>query len=182
MHGRTQQLLVLLIGLNVAAISVCAGLFVWIRHTTLETVRLGGELSRQAVEEASFRSAARLVVDTEMDRNELREYVVSEAAVVDIITLLESLGESAGVVEFRVLSIAPLSDTDAGGIHPLSVRIEADGSWSAMFHLLSLIESLPRAAFVESVSLAHRLAGTAGEAWHGSVTVVVLVSADAPGQ
>lgn len=181
MLNQTQRLFIILVIANLTALGACGSAFTWIRHTTLKTEELNNELRREAEQDARFRATAELVADTDAERETLGNYFVSESGIVNVITLLESLGDIVGAGSVRVVSITTDPRQDAVGTRPFFVRLQTDGSWRAVQHLLALLESVPRAMFVDTVSLSYRL-DTGGEGaessgpWHGIVTMQILSS------
>lgn len=180
MLSQTKQLLIVLVVLNIVAVMFYSSLFVWLRRTTLETTELAEDLRRQTEREVRLRSVGQLVTDTASERAIISGYFVTEDQIVDIITLLELLGEDAQVDELEILSVTKNPDITSNA-SSLSLKVQVSGSWRALYYLLSLIEIVPRTVFVDAVSLSYQPPTGENESqtaafWRGTITVNTVLA------
>jgi hypothetical protein len=147
-----------------ALLSACAaGAAVGGMHYLVKAKQTALQSERDAVraleaEESADRAVRSLVRDTEDRRAELERRFIFSAGIVDFLEELESLATVTGAqVSIRAV------DEGEGAValtrsktltHPnLTVSLTAEGTWSAVYHTLVALESLPYAVRVEQVNL-----------------------------
>jgi hypothetical protein len=93
-----------------------------------------------------------LYQDTAVNRNRLQSFLVSEENAVPFIDDVEAIGPASGAT----LSISSLSSgTDSVTSHEaVTAQISVNGTWANVIRALQMVENLPYAVSVKSISLA----------------------------
>jgi len=105
--------------------------------------------------ETRLRSIQTLIKDIKLDMVQLDTYFVRQDAV-DFIETIEELAAFSGTeLEITSVSIDDIKDTESTVGELLRLNLEAAGVWQDIFHLLTLIESLPFKVTVTQANLEH---------------------------
>jgi len=107
----------------------------------------------EILQEGIERSTKNLVFETQEDRKKLDSLFLDESEIVPFIEHIESLGGVSGVT-LDILTVNVVSpDIDQDIYEWLKISIGADGSWEGVYHLLSLLDRIPRALLLENVEM-----------------------------
>ncbi len=169
----TQKILVLLFILDVAVAAMYAGLFLMIKKAHRTSGDLLGELQVYITKEARLRGMKEIVRDTETDRLVLDRYFVSIQGIVDTIKLFESIGKQAGVfLEIKNVTVVPNQDDELTEF--IQLDLGAAGSWVAVYHFLSLVESVPYKVQLDKVHM-RKLQDTVTTSGQWNVSLILSI-------
>lgn len=88
----------------------------------------------------SLQDLMRVLDETSVERESLKERFVKEEGVIDMLALIESLGEEQGVtLTTNSLNVQPLNDY----FETLAISIAVEGEYARVLNVLSLLETLP---------------------------------------
>jgi len=150
-------------------------------HMELETARL--EQAKLHAIEAKKDARALLLSKTQADREELDTFMLSRDDPNALLDLVEQLGTDVGVTVTvdTLKEEGGVSEEEeqgtAVGTEEVSVNasirmlLTIEGPWDGVFHVLSMLESLPYVALVDQVAIEEDGAGI----WKGQVQMRVLM-------
>jgi hypothetical protein len=98
---------------------------------------------------------ADFISNSATERANLDKYFVGagNAETVDFTKYLEALAKEAGVTEKKTLNYEPITGLEASNnISAIRYRFSTSGRWQNIFNFLQLLESLPKAGSLGSVS------------------------------
>lgn len=173
--SRTQQLLILSIVLALASLAIYVALLLYIQNTNREISVLANSIGVRGQQEMNLRSVQTIAEDTLKDRQKLDTYFVSQDSVVSFIETVEQLAVPTGTL----IEITTVEEHE--GLEPndayafLRIQFTARGSWSEIFHLISLTEALPFDVEIERTNL-EKDGGDEGELWRGAVSIQVVMA------
>ena len=99
----------------------------------------------------SIENLTRILDETKEDRTTLISRIITEEDVIDLLSLIETLGKEQGVeLETNSLNITPFKN-DFFEIIVINVNVR--GSHEGVMHLLKLFEHLPYQSSISSVSI-----------------------------
>lgn len=108
--------------------------------------------------------------ETKYEREVIKNSILKEENIIDLLTLIESLGKEQGVsVVTNSLNVTPINAT----FETLVVTVGVEGSYESVLHILELFETLPYQSTVNKVQITH----TEGEGlttWKGSFEIRVI--------
>lgn len=159
----------------IAGVSLFAGLlaygallFLMIRNINT-SVSASIELSGESNKEANLRLLKKSINDTEEARVKIASRFVSEDGIVSFIEKVESLGEiSRAHVTIRSVSV----EGEKNDI--LKLELSAGGSFSEVFHFLTLVENLPFKVVLEKTSMLKLPKEKGDNKWEAMLTLDVL--------
>jgi hypothetical protein len=134
--------------LNIALFCAYGYLFFVVDSKNKATTLLYSASHQAASDKEKIRGLERTLKDTEEDRNKLSEYFVTKTSAVAFIERIENLGKSAGVE----LSVNSVSDA-AKNSGVLQLDFSATGSFSNMYRLMALVESMPYKVTLKKASM-----------------------------
>lgn len=130
-----------------------------------EALTAAAELKMQ---EESLSTLVKTVESSKADRTELDSIILTEEGVIDLLTLIESLGVEQGVsLKTSTLTVSPVGDL----FEALTVTVSVEGSYSAVMHITKLLETLPYQSSVPKVFL--QQVEDAASQWQGTIEVRV---------
>jgi hypothetical protein len=179
-QSRTKQLLMLAAVMAVAAVVAYAFLFISIRDKIKAASLLLNEADAIEQKEKKLGSVEILVKGIEAERRQIHSYIVEKDDSIDFIEMIEELGERAGApVEVTSIGIEPLledsGESDTGEL--LRLNFTSSGSWSSLFYLLSLVESVPFNVLIEQANLENAVNPEnmkSSKTWEGKFSVVAV--------
>lgn len=121
-------------------------------------------------EEGQYSALQKLAKETEVDREELSAYILSEDEVIDFLSLIEKVGIDAGV-SVTTRAIAVTKDESAPAYETVSIDLELEGASDKIRHVIDLYEHLPYQSRIEKISLDR--AGGEDDMWRSSVLLSV---------
>lgn len=140
----------LLTALGLAA--VYGFLYTKIRAEVREATRLSTLIREGELQEETVGALRNFLSHTATERAKLESYLVGRDNVVDFLGFLESLGRRSGAT-ITITSVQN-KNTDGNSLaDELTVILEGTGSFSSLFHFLSLVESIPMKLEVGEVHL-----------------------------
>lgn len=149
----------ILIGVSVLALAVLGAnymLFSEIRQKNERTSGFSVDIELELKKEQRLRAMKQLVRDTEEKRAQLNQYFIDgESAIVDFLERIESLGDEVGA-PVTIDSVSPQETEDDVAYEHLRITLSTQGAWRDVFHLFSLIESLPYSIEVEKADFSRR--------------------------
>ncbi len=149
-------------------------MFVSVQGLNRRAGELVGEFALKGSHEERERSIRNILTNTEAERSRLStEHVVKADGVVSFIEEVERLGTVAGVdISVDTIEVAQADNAD-GVFEPLLVRFRTTGTWQQVFHVLTLVESLPLPISYSNIRLESSGGGSAS-LWRGTFGVSVL--------
>lgn len=164
MKSPPAQLVVALLALA----AVLGGYGAWYRAVANKSnavAMLENQIAARTETESRVASARAVLAEIAGDESTVQGYFVSETAVVDFITYLETRGASQKA-SVSVLSVS--SGTDK--VHPtLVLALTVKGAFDAVMRTVGAIEYAPYALSIATLSIAHEDKGV----WHANLTLVV---------
>lgn len=104
-------------------------------------------------------------------KEKLHEFFVDSERIVNFLETIEKMGTDSGA-DVTVRSISE-GETSAQTVNELKLDLAVDGTWSHVYHFISLLENLPLKITVDTISLGKRNSQE-GTQWSGSIAVRVL--------
>lgn len=124
-------------------------------HTALSYVaRVHGDISSEGDQEKKSRTAKQQAERTTQDRALLQSLSVEKDDAATFISSIEAKARSAGVT-LEIGSVT-IDSANEQSLRALLVQTKAEGSQTSVMKFLQLIETLPEAGFVRSVSFEKR--------------------------
>ena len=119
---------------------------------------------KDLAENEKLLSERALLRDIEQERELVREAFVSTEDIVDTLAKIESLAEDTGAI-IEVTSVSEVvvdekKETKAFPYGSIRLSLSVDGSWSAVFQTLALLERMPLAFWFEQVSFERASTGS----------------------
>lgn len=165
---KTIALISLLVSLLVAV--TYSGAVFFLQTLQQKFTKQQEEIARIQTESQELSNLSRLLEETEDEREELRSYVIRQSDIIDFLALIEELGSSHGAT-VTTASLNVIEGNDSFG--ELHVSIRADGTKSAVLHVLELLETLPYKSHVSRASLTETGGQRGTSFWTGTFDVVV---------
>jgi hypothetical protein len=162
------------------AVAVCAwagvGFFAWSIQGE-ESDRATALANAQQSSTAEFSSARMhaMAQDSAPERTALEGLLAGD--VVTIVNMLEALGTTSGAklkLSGALPETAPAGLPAGSSIQAVGFAIEADGKFAALMRVVQLLETLPVPSSVVRLDMQHTPG--AGDAWHLSVYITVLMN------
>ena len=140
----SKKIFVVVLILNVVAISSYAYLFFDIKSKNEATSVLENVLNGQVSREAELRLVGDSLKETEKERALLNSYFVQKGkgGVADFVEVVEGLAGLSGV-SLDVNSILLKKKEELSVVEKMNLGLEAKGSWSEIIYFLGLLETLP---------------------------------------
>lgn len=121
-------------------------------HTALSYVaEVHGKLSAEGDQEKNSRSMKQQVERTTQERTLLATLSIEKDTVATFIDSIEEKAKSINVA-LEIGSVT-IDTASAGSLRALQMQIRAEGAQSAVLKFLQVIETLPQASYIRSVSL-----------------------------
>lgn len=122
--------------------------------------------AEETARHATLRSLVSTFERTEAARQTLNTHLLTEDGVINLLSLIETLGRESGV----------LLSTDELKVEPINARFErltatvsVEGNYASVIHVLELLEQLPYQAHLETVNLSQD-----ANTWQGVFEVHIL--------
>jgi hypothetical protein len=128
------------------------GLYVAVQSVNADIEEAVLLIDEKALEEIRLRSIEETLEDTSGERARLNEYFIQETDIVLLIERLEAFGENSGAAVV-ISDVDTLATELPEGFETLAVRLTAEGTWRELFHLFSLIDTLPVVLAFEQINL-----------------------------
>ncbi len=127
------------------------------------------EIAKVQMHEKELLSLARLVDGSKSEREQLYSYLLQEEDVIDFLSLIGLLAEEQNIS----LDISELSVTDLSSVfEELSMAININGEYVSVFHMLTILETLPYQSSIRSVNITGPKGPNSG-GWTGEIVLVV---------
>ncbi len=151
-----------------AVFSVVYGYVIYIVFDTNREVGVLEEsVNIEARREEHLRSLKNVLLDTESERAKLNELFLADNNIVQFIERIERLGLLTGVsLDTRSVGIQKAGG-DGDVYEWLKISVSVRGSWSELYHFLSLIENLPVAVFLDKARFNYSTGADVSE-WGGT--------------
>ena len=160
MNKHYHKLSIFLIVLNLCAILVWLVLLSRTRAASATVAREGEQLLAENSKEAYLNSASHDLNETAAEKKYLMGLFVPEGAEVSFLERVEALGRHAGA-RTKIVDFAK----KGGG---LRLAVQTKGSFQDIYYFLRLVEALPFAISIDSVSLKYGIVSEKGEIlWEG---------------
>ena len=160
---------------SIVVVGLLGASYIWVflevRSEIAKVTVAAEEAQILATQNAHVQTVRRVVRDTQIQRETLSTYFLSEEEIVEFLEEIENLGTHAGSqVSVQTVQAGEAVDKD-GAIIPLQLTLRSGGSLQAVFYTLALLESYPKALSVEEVVLIQN--PTTFE-WSGMFNVVAM--------
>jgi hypothetical protein len=116
------------------------------------------------------------VSDIAPEREELSDYFLSASNPTPLLSNIEDLGKSAGVlvnVESLSERAAATEGEDGPSVPSVEVALSVSGSWGGVYNLVQLLEHLPYVVLLERVVL-EESADEGRSVWEGQIRLRVF--------
>lgn len=132
------------------------------------------EVEAQKGESAHLHSLSALLEATKSDRDKLETYILNVDGVATLLEDVESLGAvTKATIEIVSVAVNTIPLDTKGEFEEVSLAITMQGTFSRVYHALSLLEALPYPLKTTYVRLEARKDGKKNS-WTASVTLSVL--------
>jgi hypothetical protein len=122
--------------------------------------------AEEAARHAALSSLVSTFEKTADARKTLNSHMLTEEGVIDLLSLIETLGRESGALlstdELKVESVNTQFER-------LVATVSAEGSYASVMHVLELLEQLPYQATIETVNVTHDT-----DTWQGIFTLHIL--------
>lgn len=139
-----------------------------------ELVEIKASLAVVDEQEESKQEIVSLLSKTEDQREEILQYFVSIEDPTPFLELIESFAEDTGAgIEVETLSVAEVSDKTNTSLTEKHVEVVllVEGTWESLFHLISLLETMPYVATISETafSIDHTASSSV---WRGQIELL----------
>ncbi len=153
--------------LSITCTFVTGSLYIWLLFNVNENLQKIDNIISE-IEEADVKNNYVYVLNSLLDRtknkrSELQALFVEPLEVADLLENLEELGKYIGT-SVEVRSIRDNGDS-------VSITASVTGNFPQVMHFMRLASTMPRAVFIESLSLNKQ---KGGKLWDGSVELIIL--------
>ena len=145
---KTQQIFFTIVGLNIIAAILCAGLFFMIAKKESSTLSIISEIQKEYIKVEKIKSTENIFKDTYNERKQLDTYFVTQDTVVDFIESIEWLGAYAGI-EIVLDGV----DVTTGDNAKLAIKVSTKGDWEDTIYFLALSEYFPANVNIDSAKI-----------------------------
>lgn len=169
-HKNTKFFALVILLVLVAAIIAYVGM-VYLIETHQANLSERREAQAQAEARRSALSAlVRTVENSKQEREELNARIVTEAQVIDLLSLIETIGKEQGIIlTTQSLSSGPLS----GSFELLTIRLSAEGDYDGIMRVIRMLEALPYQSTIQSVTLNIIESEEGDVGWKGTLNLSV---------
>jgi len=109
-----------------------------------------GEHANALTYSKSLKELMRTLNETESDRVSLQTRILKDEDVIELLTLIESLGKEQGTeLTTKSLTVEPIDDR----FEKLIITVGVKGSYVAVLHVLTLLEYLPYQSSIGAVQI-----------------------------
>lgn len=133
---KTKQILGLMIGLNILVFSVCGVVVYTMQNKEKDIQRAVNELAKYSEGQKETSYLKRTLDGLAKERAKLDLYFITNRDIVRFIEQIETLGAEAGAP-------VKITSVEVESISSLNIDFTSSGTFSQLFHLASLLESLP---------------------------------------
>lgn len=124
--------------------------------------------------EQSMHSVVSLLDDIDTETQAIEGFFIAPDDAVGFIELLEGLSSIVGT-PVSISNVRAEGSDEATGEGTLVVNVSATGSWRSVYHVLTILTTLPVETTISSVSLLRAEAGDGGAVWTLRATVETLL-------
>lgn len=125
-------------------------------------------IQESAAQRQQYNDLLRKVEETEEERAQLQEYILTEADTISFLTEIERLARSSGV-ELSTQSL-DVAEVEASPYESLRIVFAVEGSLATLQELIGVLESLPYHGTVTDVTL-----DESGAGFDGTVSVALSI-------
>ncbi|HEY4518383.1 MAG TPA: hypothetical protein VJG48_02040 [Candidatus Paceibacterota bacterium] len=153
-------MIIVLILLNIGAIGIWFVLLSRTKAASATVARESEQLLAENSKESYLSSASRDLRASESNQKYLMSLFVEEGSEVSFLERVEALGKHAGV-DVKIVDFSRVGDQ-------LRLSVQTKGNFQDIYYYLRLVESLPFALSVDSVSIRNGIVGEKGNVfWEG---------------
>lgn len=164
-----KNIFILIIVLNVVALSVYVVLFYNIKSQTEVSSELSSTLAINTSRNQRLNEIEKTIKTIEDRAKTLEQYVLEEDNIVVLLSLLEDAARSKGVViSAEITSSQVAKDT------VLSFSYTVNGGWAEVYDFIALVENLPYTTNVKGVTLRKTGSSDLGGIWSGAIKFSVV--------
>jgi len=133
------------------AVTAAAVVFMWyyVRTEGDELLTQAKEVADYSAREQTYRELAELVESTQVDRDELNAYVLTEEKTIDFLSAVEEIAYDQGIElttnSLKVVEGKRIFDT-------LNITFAVDGMQTRVYTMLEILETLPYHSSVSRIS------------------------------
>jgi hypothetical protein len=164
---KVKRLLAMFFLTDLLLLGVYGYLFFMTNAKTEKTTALYLASRQAASDKEKIHALERMLKETEKERARLSEYFVTKTNAVTFIEQIEKIGKNADV-DLTVNSVSG-ETKDSGAI---ALNFSATGSFSALYRLIALVESMPYKATLKKTDM-QRSDQKEKAAWKGNFTVML---------
>lgn len=165
-HAHTKMVLGISIALLLASLSTL-GIFFYklqIQKSAYESMRTAD--AEETARRVALTSLSATFDKTEDARTVIEHHILTESTVVDLLSLIETLGRENGVIlSTDGLMVSPID----AHFEYLVATVRVEGRYASVLHMLELLEQLPYESWVENVDLVQE-----ANSWSGVFEIRVL--------
>jgi len=157
--------------LMIALALVWGGTYWWANQAGVTALKAAAAVRDRNVSQSEVLGFTKLLDRTAGDRTLVNDYFVTATTVVNFLTMLETLGDTAGIT----LEIAEVIEGEK-----LSVALKATGSFAKLNHFLDLLAKAPYFLEFNQIRLSYGLLPTIGKkanttlAWTAEIDLIVV--------
>lgn len=166
-HTHTKIIALITTGIFVAVLVGFVGFWYYVDSQKTKLIEARIAVATQQLQQQSLSTLEKIVESSKADRSELNSIILTEDGVIDLLTLIETIGfEQGTVLKTNALTVTPLNEL----FETLSITVEVSGTYDAIMRVLTLLENLPYQSSVPKVQM-QREGQTA--IWKGIIDVRV---------
>lgn len=152
------------------AFATLAGSLYLIERAEGKLIETVATQKRMADEELQYTALQKLALETQEERTELEQYILTESEVINFLSLIERVGSDRGVAA-TTKAIAVSEIAGATQYELITINLELEGSLPRIQEVIDLYEHLPYQSSVERVTV-DRSGGEEGR-WRSSLELTV---------
>lgn len=169
-HKNTKTMAIIGILVLLASLVLSVSFFTVIRGHRDALQNEKNALATEKAHQEALNALLHTVESSEHERTELASRVVHDDAVINFLSLFETVGKEQGVLlKTDSLATTPLNDL----FETLEVHVSIKGPYASIMRVLTLFEHLPYQSSVTSVNITHANQGNGTEPWSGSFVLLV---------
>lgn len=169
---RTQSIFYTTVVFFVVAVSIIIVVFFQMKGMADSYQEQQVLVQQNAMQEQAHNNLARVVEESQAERTQLREYILTESDTISFLTEIEQLAKTRGIL----LHTKELSEESIDGseFENLRISFDVEGSLAQLEGLIRLFESLPYHGKVQRTNL-NRQGGS--DKFQGSIVLVLSLIA-----
>lgn len=168
-HTRTKIIALIAAGLFLGALGAYAG-FVFILSNHKETLLAErAAVADVEMQKKTLDALLKVVDDSAPEREKMREYILDDERVIDLLSLIETLAAEQGVkLTTSALAVTPIDDT----FEELGLTVAVAGPFPRIMRVLKLLESWPQQSKIPKI-LFTKVETEGAVEWQGTIDMRV---------